>query len=86
MYAIRSYYAGSIHIINSPATAFRKFKANSCQIIYSYGFINYLGYNLATHGHLVPISGAIKSSAPTIAAQFKNLGAGGTLVLIAGFA
>ena len=46
----------------------------------------YLTWNLAVFGHIVPISGAIKSTFPEFRPDLRNLGALGLLVLMGGVA
>jgi len=43
---------------------------------------SYLAFNLATTGHLVPISGAIKSTFPEVVGRIENLGGLGKLVSV----
>jgi hypothetical protein len=44
----------------------------------------YLVYNVAVHGHLMPISGAIKSTFPALRPDLTNLGSLGAIVAILG--
>jgi hypothetical protein len=45
----------------------------------------YLAYNLSVYDHLVPVSGAIKSTFPTMVGEIDNLGAVGQITTFFGF-